>query len=115
MAVHTLDNIRTKVRRLTRSPSEAQITTAQLDEYINTFVVYDFPEHLRTFNLRTTYSFYCNPFQDTYQTDRSVIPATNPLYNFQNKYLTVHPPFYIAGYPATFTQSEEQFYGLYPK
>jgi hypothetical protein len=115
MAVHTLANIQTKVRRLTRSPSEAQLTTTQLNEYINTFVVYDFPEHLRTFNLRTQFSFYCNPFQDTYPTDTSVIPTTNPLYDFQNKYLTVHPPFYIAGFQSLFTQSQEHFYSIYPK
>ena len=115
MAVHSLVNIQNKVRRLTRSPSEAQLTTAQLNEYINTFVVYDFPEHLRTFNLRTTFSFYCNPFQDTYQTDTSVLPITNALYDFQNKYLTIHPPLYIAGYQALFTQSQEQFYAIYPK
>lgn len=115
MAVHSLLNIQNKVRRLTRSPSEAQLTTAQLNEYINTFVVYDFPEHLRTFNLRTTFSFYCNPYQDTYQTDTSVLPVTNALYDFQNKYLTIHPPLYIGGYQSLYTQSEEQFYGIYPK
>lgn len=115
MAVHSLVNIQNKVRRLTRSPSEAQLTTAQLNEYINSFVVYDFPEHLRTFNLRTTFSFYCNPYQDTYQTDTSVLPTSSVLYNFQNKYLTVHPPLYIAGYQSLFTQSPEQFYGIYPQ
>jgi len=115
MAIHNLQSIQNKVRRLTRSPSESQLTTTQLNEYINTFVVYDFPEHLRTFNLRTTFSFYCNPFQDTYKTDLSVLPITNPLYDFQNKYLTVHPPVYIAGYQALFTQSQEQFFAIYPK
>ena len=40
-----LQTIRTKVRRLTRSLSPAQLTDAQIDEYINTFVLYDFPEH----------------------------------------------------------------------
>ena len=112
----TLQDIQTKVRRLTRSPSESQLTTADLQNYINTFVVYDFPEHLRTFNLRTTYSFVCNSFQDTYPTDTAsfVGVTTNPLYDFQNKYLTVHPPLYIAGYQAYYTQNRESFYGIYP-
>src|SRR5215475_2862809 len=103
----TLQAIQTKVRRLTRSPSQAQLTDADLQNYINTFVVYDFPEHLRTFNLRTTYSFVCNSFQDVYPTDTAsfVGVTTNPLYFFQNKYLTVHPPFYIAGYQAYYTQN----------
>lgn len=112
----TLQAIQTKVRRLTRSPSQAQLTDIDLQNYINTFVVYDFPEHLRTFNLRTTYNFVCNSYQDVYPTDIEsfVGVTTNPLYDFQNKYLTVHPPFYIAGYGAFFTQSRENFYSIYP-
>lgn len=113
----TLAAIETKVRRLTRSPSTAQLSQADLDNYINTFVIYDFPEHLRTFNLRTPFSFYTNPGQDVYNTDiASFAGATaNIMYNFQNLYLTVHPPFYIAGFQAFFTQSREQFFGIYPR
>lgn len=110
----TLQAIQTKVRRLTRSPSAAQLTDDDLQNYINTFVVYDFPEQLRTFNLRQQFSFVCNPYQDTYPTDKSMQQILNPLYNFQNKYLTVHPPVYIAGFPALYTQSREQFFNIYP-
>src|SRR6202158_3665681 len=94
---NTLSAIETKVRRLTRSPSTAQLSQADLDNYINTFVVYDFPEQLRTFNLRTQFTFYTNPGQDVYPTDIDSFGGvtTNPLYNFQNLYLTVHPPFYV--------------------
>ena len=99
----TLTQIQTKVRRLTRSPSTAQLTDADLNNYINTFVVYDFPENLRTFNLSTEFSFYTNPGQDVYNTDIASFGGpggaiNNPLYNFQNKYLTVHDPIYIAGF-----------------
>ncbi|HTJ49063.1 MAG TPA: hypothetical protein VL443_06370 [Cyclobacteriaceae bacterium] len=116
----SLSAIRTKVRRLTRSPSEAQLTTSDLDTYINTFVVYDFPEHLRTFNLRTTFTFFTNPYQDEYPTDMASfgtnpLAQNNPLYNFQNNYISIHPPVYIAGYQALYTQSPEQFFNIYPK
>ena len=112
----TLQTIRTKVRRLTRTPSTAQLSDIDLDQYINTFVVYDFPEHLRTFNLRTTYTFYTNPFQDEYPTDEDSFAnvTTNPLYNFQNRFISVHDPVYIAGYQSLFTQSRQQFFGIYP-
>lgn len=110
---NTLQQIEQKVRRLTRCPSEAQLTTTDLDNYINTFVVYDFPEQLRTFNDRQQFTFICNPFQDTYVTD-TTLNVNNPLYNFQNNYLTVHPPVYIGGYPAFYTQSRTQFFGIYP-
>lgn len=108
----TLENIRTKVRRLTRSLSENQLTTAQLDEYINTFILYDFPEHLRLFNLHTLFSFYTNPYQDVYETSTD---TTSPLYNFKNKYITINPPVYVAGYQVLYSQSREQFFAIYPK
>lgn len=117
---NTLQAIQTKVRRLTRSPSEAQISTDTLNDYINTFVMYDFPEHLRTFNLRTQFTFTCNPFQDVYPIDIASFGGAsganlNPLYNFQNKYLTIHEPLYIAGFQSFYTQSPEQFFGIYPQ
>lgn len=112
----TLQAIQTKVRRLTRSPSTSQLTDSDLQNYINTFVVYDFPEHLRMFNLRTTYTFVCNPYQDQYPTDVDSFAGvtTNPLYDFQNKFISVHNPVFIAGYNSFYTQSREQFYGIYP-
>lgn len=116
----TLEAIQIKVRRLTRSPSETQLTTDDLNNYINTCVVYDFPEHLRTFNLRKEFTFYTNPYQDEYPTDiasfgTNPLAQNNPLYNFQNKYLTVHPPAFIAGYQALWMQDRQQFFGVYPK
>lgn len=117
MANSSLSAIQNKVRLLTRSPSTQQLTDAALNEYINTFVLYDFPEHLRTFNLHKTFTFYTNPLQDRYPTDIAsfVGVTTNPLYDFQNKYLTVNPPVYIAGFQSFYGQSREQFFGIYPK
>ena len=116
MASSSLETIRIKIRRLTRSPSQAQLSDTEIDNYINTFLQFDFPEHLRTFNYRTSFSFYTNPGQDIYNTDISYYgtATNNPLYNFQNNYLTVHPPVYIAGYQSVFSQSPEQLYSIYP-
>jgi hypothetical protein len=113
MASSTLETIRTKVRRLTRSPSEAQVSTAQIDEYINTFIQYDFPEHLRLFQLRTNFVFYTKPYVDVYDTNTS--DPADPLYQFKQLYPTFHEPIYIAGYRVLFSQSQEQFFGIYPK
>ena len=81
--------------------------------------MYDFPEHLRTFQLRQPFTFWCNPLQDTYQLDiQSFGGATNagfnPLYNFQNLYLTIHKPVYVAGYETFYTQDRREFYASYP-
>jgi len=111
MAETTLSEIRKKVRRLTRNLSESQLSTDQIDNYINTFVLYDFPEHLRLFNLKETFSFYTTPYVDVYETSTN---AASPLFDFKNKYLTVHEPVYIAGRRARFFQDRNQFFSLYP-
>ena len=107
-----LTTIRIKIRRLTRSLSATQITDDQIDEYVNNFVLYDFPEHLRLKNLRETFSFYTTPYVDTYDTVDA--PIQSPLYDFKNKYLTVHPPIFIAGYQSSFYEDRASFFGSYP-
>lgn len=108
----TLADIRVKVRRLTRSLSENQLTNDTLDDYINTFVLYDFPETLRLFTLKQTITFYTEPNIDTYAT--SAVPDS-PLYEFKDRYITVHPPVYIGGSLSVFSQSREQFFSMYPQ
>jgi len=110
MADSTLTAIRTKVRRLTRSPNTAQITDAQIDEYVNTFIQYDFPEHLRLFTLRETFTFFTQPFIDVYDSDN---PATE-LDNFENVYTSVHEPIFIDGNRVPLYQDRDKFYGVYP-
>lgn len=104
----TLEQIRIKIRRLTKSPSVAQITNDQIDNYINSFILYDFPAHLRTFSLRTTLTFYTEPYIDTYSGD-------NIVTNFNNLYTNVYENVYVAGYKQLFSQDREQFFSLYPK
>ncbi len=108
----TLSKIKTKIRRLTASLSTAQLSDDDLNQYINTFVLYDFPEHLRLFNLKTTLTFFTQPFIDQYATTTTTV--TDPLYNFKNKYITVNPPIYIGGNQALWTQNKDQFFGMYP-
>jgi hypothetical protein len=108
----SLSAIKQKVRRLTRSPSDAQLSDADLNQYINTFLIYDFPQHLQLFDLRTTFTFFTEPFIDTYTTNST--DPTSPFYDFNNKYTSIHEPVYIAGYQQFYTQSREQFFGIYP-
>lgn len=111
MADSTLNAIRIKVRRLTRSPSEAQLTDAQIDEYVNTFVQYDFPEHLRLFNLRQTHTFYTEANRDTYET--TTLPG-HPLEDFKQIFLTVHDPVFVAGYQIQLSQNRNEFFNWWP-
>ena len=105
MADTTLAAIRTKVRRLTRSPSTTQLADADIDEYVNTFILYDLPEHLRLHTLRDNFVFYTEPDIDTY----------GSTYVDPNLYINTMKPIYIAGRRVHFSQSQDEFYSMYPK
>jgi hypothetical protein len=98
----TLSRIRTKVRRLTASPSESQLKTSEIDNYINTFYLFDVPESIRLFNLRDEFDFYTDPNVDAYPFPR-------------NEFFNIYQPIYIAGYQSFYTQSREQFFRIYPQ
>jgi len=108
-----LEAIRAKVRRLTRSPAEAQLPVADIDEYVNTFVLYDLPESLRLFTLRENFTFYAQPYVGAYATNET--NADDPLYNMKNIYTTFHEPAYCDGYKMYFSQSQEEFRNVYPE
>jgi len=112
MADSSLAAIRLKVRNLTRTPSPQQMPDATIDEYINTFILYDFPSHLSLFDLRKTFVFYTQPNIDSYSSN--TVNAADPLYNFNNAILTSADPVYVSGYKMNFTQSREDFFNKWP-
>lgn len=98
---NTLDSIRLKVRRLTGRPSINQISDVEIDNYINTFYLYDMSEHLRLESLRFNYQF--------------TTTANIPVYDMPTGvYLTSMPPVYIGGYQSYMTQSRENFFRINP-
>lgn len=100
-APNTLLEIRNKVRRITGRPSQAQITDLQINEYINTYYLYDLNEQLRIESFRYNYQFVTN--------------ANQAVYDFPvEMYLTAMPPVYIAGYQSYMTQSRENFFRINP-
>lgn len=107
----TLTDIIEIVRQLTRTPSESQLSDAQIFKLINQFLLYDFPELIQTFSLKKTFTFYTSAYQDVYKTDD--VDPNAPLYNFKNKYTSVHAPVYIGGKKAFFTESREQLFGIF--
>ena len=111
MAEPTLEVIINKIRRITRSLSPGVLPDDTIKEYINTFVQYDFPAHLKLFNLHKEFSFYTEPYQSKYTSD-----AMSPvLSNFKNDVLSIDSPVFIAGKHALFTTSKSTFFGLHPK
>lgn len=98
---NTLQAIRNKVRRMTGRPSENQISNEDIDNYINTFYVYDMSEHIKMESLRFNYEF--------------TTTANIPVYNLPTDvYLAAMPPVYIGGYQSYMTQSRENFFRINP-
>ena len=97
-----LTAIRRKFRNVTGQLDSAQIGDPEIDQYINTFYVYQLPMHVPLFNMKQTYTFYTNALQDVYDFPR-------------NEYSFIQPPAYCAGYQLFFSQSREQFYRSFPK
>lgn len=108
----TLENIRRKIRRITSSPSPNQLNDADIDHYINMFVLYGFPEDIKLFNLKKTFAFYTAKNQETYESN--LTDPNDPLYNFANRYTFTGEPVYVNGVRVNFTQDRTQFYSVYP-
>lgn len=108
----TLKSILQDIRMLVRGLSDNQISDEQIMYWLNTFMLYDMPSILRQQSLKGVFKFYTSPFVDVYDTNTTV--PTDPFYNFNNRYITTHEPFYCGGLLGNFTQSREAFFGNYP-
>jgi len=98
----TVAYIRQKVRRLTTSPSESQLPTAVIDEYINSFYLNDFAYGIKIDQMRSVYEFYTQPYIDRYPLDVN--------YN-----QGVRSPLYVDGIAGTFFKDRAQFFNVWPK
>lgn len=100
--VTNLTAITSKIRRITARPSTNQITDAEILEYIDTYYLYDFPQELKSFNLKTTYSFTTVPNEDTYTFPR-------------NTYYSIEGPIYLSGYNLSLFENRDLFYRTWPQ
>lgn len=98
----TLFSIRQKIRRITATPSGLQLSDAEIDNYINTFYLYDLPEELKLFTLKTNYSFTTVP---------NIAKYDFPV----ERYISVEQPVYVAGYQVVYHEDQQEFYSIWPK
>jgi hypothetical protein len=116
VAQSNLAAIRKKVRLLTRRPSVNSISNADIDEYVNTFILYDLPYENKLENLKTNLIFYTIPNIDLYATESIGIGApNNSLVNFKNAIIQIENPVYIDGYQVWLTEDQNLFYNSYPR
>lgn len=111
----TLEDIRIKFRRLTGRLSPQDITDAQIDDYVNTFYIYDFPETLRLSTLEDTFEFMTIPNVGEYDLTTMQIAWSGTTESAANVYVDFKPPLYIAGYQSFWSQNREVFFRIYPE
>lgn len=97
----TLEKIRQEVRSLTGRKSESQMTTAQLDDYINEYYTLQMPLDL---DLEESQEFWTGETADG--VDNVPLDA---------EVLIIKPPLTVAGYPMELVDEPVRFYALYPK
>jgi len=98
---------------ITRKVTEAQLTTTQLDQRINYFMLYKMPESLKLKDLRKVFTFYTQPGVDQYQT--TTTDPLDPFYEFKNKYVNILQPVYFAGLQGGFFTDRTQFFSYWPQ
>lgn len=103
----SLAKIRIKVRKLTRSLSENHLSTASLDDFINSFILFDLPRAISTEALEERFVFFTKSYVQEYETDTT--NENSLFYNFDNKYVYVSPNAFLSGNQLQFYTSEREF------
>lgn len=96
----TLADIRNSVRQITGRRSISQISNADLDSYINNFVLYEFPEEIKTDKLRQFYNFVTDKDQQDYT---------------YAGYTNVQPKIYIEGIEVDYYQDPNFYLSAVPE
>lgn len=101
-AQSTYTFIEKKVRHLTASSSEAALSSADIQQAVNTFYNQDFPYAVKLDQTRSVYKFLTIPNVDRYPVD------VNNLQGFR-------APVYFEGIQGNFFKNRDQLYNLYPR
>lgn len=94
--------IEKKVRHLTASASENSLSSADIEQAVNTFYSQDFPYAIKIDQQRSVLKFLTIPNVDRYPVD------VNSLQGFRS-------PVYFQGIQGNFFKNRDQLYNLYPR
>lgn len=97
----TLAEIRTKIRNVTGSPAQEQITDSDLNTYINNYYVFTMPFELKEQITNQFLKFRTTPGED--------------VYAFPGGYFTDSPGAYADGFPLVFYQDPDVFFQDWPQ
>lgn len=116
--MNLLRDIITYVRRIVKSPSDADLSDNLIIDYINRFLIHDVNARLELFDLKTTYQFQTRPGFDKYNMplyDLVDVSPDDPDNNdfdvsFYPVYQGFMDPIYINGVQAAFNTRQDNFY-----
>ena len=114
--MNLLQDVITYVRRIIKSPSNAQITDNLIIDYINRFWIMDVDARIQLFDLKTKYQFQTAPGYDQYNM---------PMYGLQTEagsqtisYFPVYQgfidPAYVNGIQVPFQTDKTTFFNIWP-
>ncbi len=120
----TLERIQNTIRNITGRKSTNQLSTAGLNNFINDFYLYDFPERLKTLELEGWFRFMTEPNVSRYPLAGSfssgrpnVAPLSTAIQEdtiLRDDIYFVNQPAYIDGYEISLMQDSETFYRYWP-
>lgn len=115
----SLSQMENTVRRMTARYTTQQMTTAQIENYINLAYTLRFPMEFKNLKLTKPYTFLTTPNVDTYDFIYEDTP-TDPLTGTRIPSATpgnvqITPPVYCQGYILRYFQDKTTFYNRWPK
>jgi hypothetical protein len=114
--LNLLSDIITYVRRIIKSPSNAQITDALIIDYINRFWLMDVDARIQLFDLKTNYSFQTIPGIANYNMplySAQIEPGPQTIASFP-VYQGFMMPAYVNGIQIPFYTEQNAFWNLWP-
>lgn len=120
--MNLLSDILTYVRRLIKSPSNAQISDNLLIDYVNRFWILDVDARIQLFDLKTKYGFMCKPGITSYNMPLygvnefpAQIEGSNPTsaINSYPVYQGFMDPAYVNGIQVPFYTQRDAFYKVW--
>jgi hypothetical protein len=100
---------------MTARYTESQMTTSQVDTYINLAYTLHFPEEFKNIKLTKPYVLYTVPNVDTYAFPYEDGLLSNPNGSPVPGNIQITPPVYCQGYILRYFQDKTTFYNRWPK
>lgn len=114
--MNLLNDIITYVRRIIKSPSNADISDDLIIDYINRFWIMDVDARMQLFDLKKTYQFQTQPGVDRYNMpyyDAQTEPGGQTIGSYP-VYQGFVSPAYINGIEVPLQTQKGNFYGVWP-